>query len=50
LHKACIEFWESNGNTEMEKMVDREGLTKGPVKIVEIKRAKISREKGLEII
>ena len=50
LYKACIEFWESNGNTEMEKMVDREGLTKGPAKIVEIKRAKISRERGMEII
>jgi len=50
LHKSCIEFWESNGNTEMEKMVDREGLTKGPAKIVEIKRAKISRERGMEII
>ena len=50
LHKSCIEFWESNGNTEMEKMVDREGLTKGPAKIVEIQRAKISRERGMEII
>lgn len=49
LRKACIEFWESNSNTEIDKMEDREGLTKGPAKIVEIIRAKISRERGLEM-
>ena len=50
LHQACMEYWKSNGNTEMEKMEDREGLIKGPAKIVEIRRAKISRERGMEII
>lgn len=50
LRKACIEFWESNSNTGIDKMEDREGLTKGPAKIVEIRRAKITREMGLEIM
>lgn len=50
LRKACIEFWESNSNTEINEMEDREGLTKGPSTIVEINHAIISRERGLEII
>ena len=50
LHQACVEFWESNRNTEIEKMVDREGMTNGLAEIVEIRQAWISRERGLELL
>lgn len=50
LRQACVEFWESNRNTEIDKLVDREGMTNGVAKIVEIRQARISRERGLELL
>lgn len=49
LHQACIEFWESNRNEEFDKLVDREGITNGPAKIIEIRQAGFSRGRGLEV-
>lgn len=49
LHQACVEFWESSRNTEIEKMVDCEGMTNGLAKTVEIRQAWISRERGLRL-
>ena len=50
LHQACMEFWKSNCNIGIEKMEDCEGITNGSAQIVEIQRARESREGGLEII
>lgn len=49
LQQACLEFWESNRNTEFDKLIDREGITNGPAKIIEIRQASFSRERGLEV-
>ena len=50
LHQACKEFWESNKKTELDKLIDREGMTNGAANIIEIKQARISRGKGLEFL
>lgn len=50
LRQACMEFWESNRDTELDKLIDREGITIGPSKIVEIRQAAFSRERGLEVM
>ena len=50
LRQACVEFWESNNKTKTDHLVDCEGITRGPARIVEIKQAIISRERGLEIL
>jgi len=49
LRQACLEFWESNKNTEFDKLIDREGITNGPAKIIEIRQASFSRGKGFEL-
>lgn len=49
LHQVCMEYWKSNGNTEMEKMVDREGLINGSAKVIDIIRMRICRSVGLRI-
>ena len=49
LHQACLEFWESNRYTEFDKLIDREGITNGPAKIIEIRQASFSRGKGFEL-
>ena len=50
LHQACLEFWESNRNTEIDKLIDREGITIGPAQIIEIRQAGFSRERGIEVM
>lgn len=50
LHQACLDFWESNSNTEIEKMEDREGLTNGPAQIIDIQRVRVSRGNGLVVL
>ena len=50
LHQACVEFWESNRVIELDKLIDREGITIGPAKIIEIRPAFFSRERGLEMM
>lgn len=50
LHQACIDFWKSNNKTKVNHLADREGITKGPARIVGIRQAKISRENGLELV
>ncbi len=50
LHQTCMEYWESNSNTGIDKMEDCEGLTNGSAQIVEIQQARVSRGNGLEII
>ena len=49
LHQSCVEFWESNRKTVIDKLADREGLTNGVAIVVEIMNAKVSRERGLEL-
>ncbi len=49
LHQSCVDFWESNRKTAIDKLVDREGLTSGAATIVEIRNAMVSREGGLEL-
>ena len=49
LHQSCVEFWESNRKTVIDKLADREGLTNGVAIVVEIRNAKVSRERGLEL-
>ncbi len=49
LHQTCLEFWESNRNTEFDKLIDREGIINVPAKIIEIRKASFSRERGLEV-
>ena len=50
LHQACIEFWESNSKTKMNELVDREGLTSGEATIIAVRRAMISRGKGIQLL
>ena len=50
LHQACMDFWKSNSNIGMDKMEDCEGLTNCSAQVVEIRQAKISRGKGLQLL
>ena len=50
LHQACVEFWKSNRNTEIDKLIDCEGITNGPAQIIAIQQVCFSRENGLKVM